>query len=206
VTDALGARLAALEATVAAHVAAVDNPHAVTKDQVGLGNVPNTKMNLAATTNPSPFDGSAVGYSAGSVWINDATGGVFILVDASVGSAQWREVTNDSQQLICDGDPGIKANVMLGNSSDLFVSRITIDTTVYVPSLCFSAVLSIEDGLFLGQRRTVTTAGPGDIAGSLLLDPITQPGGQGRLIPSGDTVIWEWGAAGWVVVFDTTAP
>ena len=192
VTDALDARLTALEAGVDTHVASVTNPHSVTSGQVGLGNVPNTKMNLTATSNPSPFDDSSLGYSVGSVWINTTTGGVSVLVDDSFGSAQWRAITNDNQQLICDG---------------FVVESITVDTTVYVPGIC-DGDLFIEDGLFVGQRRTITTAGPGDI-GILSFRPNTEPGGQQRDILftlTGDTVIWEWGVTGWVVVFDTTTP
>lgn len=191
VTDALDARITALEAALAAHVANVANPHSVTKEQVGLGNVPNTKMNLMATTNPSPSDDSSMGYSAGSVWINVTSGGVSVLVDASPAAAQWRAITNDNQQLICD---------------PILSEQITLDTTVYVPNQCFGDGLIIQDGIFIGQRRTVTTAGPGLISGGLFLDVITEPGGQDRFFfgATGGTVIWEWGVNGWVVVLDTT--
>lgn len=192
VTDALDARITALEAALAAHEANVSNPHSVTKDQVGLSNVPNTKMNLTATISPGPSDDADDGYSVGSVWINTAVGSVAVLVDATPGSAEWRLITNDNQQIICD---------------PFVFEHITVDTTVYVPSTCFGDFLIIEDGLFIGQRRTVTTAGPGFVEGPLRLDPVTEPGGQSRdlfLRSTGDTVIWEWGPSGWVVVFDTT--
>jgi hypothetical protein len=85
----------------------------------------------------------------------------------------------------------------------------SLDTTAtYIPHVLRPLVQrDWIECVFIGQRRTITTAGPGDVGG-LILDPITESGGQSRIIfgPTGDTVIWECGATGWVVVFDTTAP
>jgi hypothetical protein len=49
------------------------NPHSVTKTQIGLSNVVNTKVNLIATLNPNNTNDSSENYSIGSRWINTST-------------------------------------------------------------------------------------------------------------------------------------
>ncbi len=88
-TDARGdARYAPI-----AHPSDTNNPHAVTKAQVGLGDVENTKVN-SSSSNPSGNDDSSAGYSIGSRWVNTNTNREFVCTDASVGSASWVETTN----------------------------------------------------------------------------------------------------------------
>jgi hypothetical protein len=86
------------------HIASTANPHSVTKMQVGLGNVENTKVNLTATTNPSVTDDSSQGYSVGSLWINTTTDAAFTCVDASVGAAVWTEGAGDGKVGVDSGD------------------------------------------------------------------------------------------------------
>ena len=78
------------------------NPHAVTKGEVGLGNVENTLSNFNATTNPLVTDDSNAGYSVGSRWINTTTDEEFVCVDASVGAAIWINTTFDSSEVTLD--------------------------------------------------------------------------------------------------------
>ncbi len=73
------------------HTSNTSNPHNVTKAQVGLSNVPNTKVNLVATTNPAVTDDSTAGYAVGSTWIDTTAGKQYVLVDASVGAAVWHQ-------------------------------------------------------------------------------------------------------------------
>ncbi|MBF0153268.1 MAG: hypothetical protein HQL64_05960 [Magnetococcales bacterium] len=80
-----------------AHHAATNNPHSVTKSQVGLGNVANTQHNTAATTDPTESDDTGAGYSVGSVWVNGAEDTVFLCVDAVLGSAVWRKLIYQGQ-------------------------------------------------------------------------------------------------------------
>lgn len=75
------------------HFGETGNPHAVTKGQVGLSNVPNLKINLAATTDPTVNDDSGAGYAIGSRWVNLMAGTEFVCTDSSIGSAAWKETT-----------------------------------------------------------------------------------------------------------------
>ena len=75
------------------HIADVANPHTVTAAQLSLGNVPNLLTNLVAVADPIVTDDSGSGYAVGSLWVNTATGNVFVCVDASVGAAVWVKTT-----------------------------------------------------------------------------------------------------------------
>lgn len=70
------------------------NPHKVTKDQVGLSNVENTKNNLNSNISPQPYDDIFVGYLVGSVWINKKTLKIYICIDNTLNDAKWQEMTN----------------------------------------------------------------------------------------------------------------
>lgn len=74
------------------HRSAVNNPHSVTKAQVGLGNVPDLKVNHQAVNDPTVNDDSSAGYSTGSNWVNVSTDKVFYCVDATVGAASWKRL------------------------------------------------------------------------------------------------------------------
>jgi len=77
-------------AQIDTHIASVANPHAVTKAQVGLGNVANTLSNFAAAVDPTVAADSSAGYSIGSQWLNTTDDVSFICLDASVGAAVWK--------------------------------------------------------------------------------------------------------------------
>ena len=72
------------------------NPHVVTKAEIGLGNVQDTKVNFVATTNPSASDDSGAGYSVGSTWINVTLDRAYECVDATVASAKWKLISKGS--------------------------------------------------------------------------------------------------------------
>ena len=71
------------------HRGRTDNPHSVTKAQVGLGDVENVKTNLVATTNPGASNDTNSGYGVGSVWVNTTTKLAYKCVNASAGAAEW---------------------------------------------------------------------------------------------------------------------
>lgn len=101
-TDARGdARYTAL-----AHASATNNPHAVTKAQVGLSNVPDLKVNLAAGTAPTSTNDSSAGYSTGSRWIDDSAGREWVCVEATVGAAVWVETTTQPGTAVAVGPNG----------------------------------------------------------------------------------------------------
>ena len=76
-----------------AHVSASNNPHAVSKAQVGLGNVQDLKVNLTATADPTASNDTNQGYAIGSRWVNATENNEFVCVDASAGAAVWRQTT-----------------------------------------------------------------------------------------------------------------
>ncbi|MBK8907222.1 MAG: hypothetical protein IPM60_04765 [Rhodospirillales bacterium] len=78
----------------ASHVDDTGNPHAVTKAQVGLGNVPDLKVNLASSVDPCSTDDADSGYAVGSRWINNSNGTEWVCVDAAAAGAQWIKTTN----------------------------------------------------------------------------------------------------------------
>ena len=92
VNDALD-QLASRATDADDHIANTSNPHSVTKTQVGLGEVENLKVNLAATTAPAVDDDSADGYAVGSRWIDTTGDKEYVCVDASIGAAVWGETT-----------------------------------------------------------------------------------------------------------------
>ena len=79
------------------HLSDINNPHSVTKAQVGLGDVPNLKDNLAATAAPTATDDSDSGYSVGSLWTDITNDNVYICIDNTASAAIWRliPVTQD---------------------------------------------------------------------------------------------------------------
>lgn len=87
------------DARVAVHSALTNNPHVVTKTQVGLGNVQNTLCNLAATSAPTTGDDSGDGYDVGSIWVNLTTDIIYVCTDSSLGAAVWKNVTNSGVTL-----------------------------------------------------------------------------------------------------------
>lgn len=61
--------------------------------------------NLTATTDPGPTDDGTAGYKVGNDWINQLSGKVFTMVDASTGAAIWTAggVSIDGAGIIIDG-------------------------------------------------------------------------------------------------------
>lgn len=88
-------------AQIDTHVGSVANPHSVTKAQVGLTEVPDLKQNLSAIVDPVVTDDSGSGYGIGSRWMNTVGDKSFVCLDASVGTAVWKDTTAGS----AGGDP-----------------------------------------------------------------------------------------------------
>lgn len=78
----------------ATHLSDSANPHSVTKTQIGLANVENTKVNFAATAAPTTSDDDSEGYSVGSTWIDITNDKGYVCVDATTDSAVWIELTS----------------------------------------------------------------------------------------------------------------
>jgi predicted secreted protein len=80
-------------AEIDTHIANTSNPHSVTKAQVGLADVEDLKVNLAAVTPPTVTDDSGSDYSVGSSWIDVTNDKSYTCVDSTVGSAVWKETS-----------------------------------------------------------------------------------------------------------------
>ena len=79
------------------HTSDTNNPHLVTKGQIGLSNVENLKVNLTATSDPGLTDDSNSNYVIGSRWINVNRDVEFVCLDASIGAAVWKNVTQPNE-------------------------------------------------------------------------------------------------------------
>jgi hypothetical protein len=86
-----------IQTQINTHVDDFNNPHQVTKAQVGLGNVENTKVNLTATTDPTSSDDNTEGYSIGSTWINTTTDKIYIAADVTTGGAIWKAIVDNDE-------------------------------------------------------------------------------------------------------------
>ncbi len=75
------------------HLEDTANPHGVTKSNVGLGDVENLKVNLAANAAPGVNDDGGSGYAVGSRWIDTTNDKEYVCLDASSGTAVWTETT-----------------------------------------------------------------------------------------------------------------
>lgn len=82
-----------IQSQINTHTGDTNNPHSVTKTQVGLGNVEDIKVNLVATSDPTSGDDSNDGYTVGSLWFNLTDDCVFVCIDATISSAMWKEIT-----------------------------------------------------------------------------------------------------------------
>jgi len=81
------------------HIDNYNNPHHVTKEQIGLLNVENIKNNFNAIISPNDLNDDADGYSIGSRWINNTTHEEWICFDVTEGSALWKNITNSLTDL-----------------------------------------------------------------------------------------------------------
>jgi len=81
-----------LESTVD-HKDLTDNPHTVTKTQVGLSNVENLKVKLDATQAPTVDNDVDEGYAVGSRWADVTNDREYVCLDNTDGAAVWTETT-----------------------------------------------------------------------------------------------------------------
>ena len=91
--------------TNTAHAAMTSgNPHMVTKSQIGLANVQNTKNNFSTSRNPTVDDDDTLGYTIGSRWINSSTKNIYACATAVEGAAIWKKVSDREFDVIVSAD------------------------------------------------------------------------------------------------------
>lgn len=76
------------------HVNNTSNPHHITKDTIGLGNLSNTKNNYFGLSPPTSNDDESVGFSVGSVWLDTTTNTQYVCFDSSVNASIWIKLSN----------------------------------------------------------------------------------------------------------------
>ena len=78
------------------HISNNANPHSVTKTQIGLENVENTKVNLTATIAPTVNNDDTEGYSILSRWADITADKEYVALDVTTGAAVWTETTSSA--------------------------------------------------------------------------------------------------------------
>jgi hypothetical protein len=78
---------------ILAHISDTNNPHATSKGQTGLGNVPNLKATLDAVVLPIATDDAAAGYAVGSLYIDIAAGKSYVCISSINGAAVWSQTS-----------------------------------------------------------------------------------------------------------------
>ena len=95
-----------------------------TTSQVGF------KNNFTATVDPTVNDDIGDGYAAGSIWINITTPEAFILMDSSVGAANWDSLTAASAGAISTSIIDAKGDLIVG-TADNTVARLAVGPNNY---------------------------------------------------------------------------
>ena len=93
----------------------------LTKNDVGLDNVDNILNSYDKTTDPTVSDDSSSGYSVGSRWLNTTTGKEFVLVDDTVGAANW---AGDAASLAAGSGISIVNNLINVENSDTILTNV----------------------------------------------------------------------------------
>jgi len=125
------------------------------KSDIGLSNVPNLKVNLNASANPTVNDDTNAGYSIGSLWIrtNTTPRTYWVATDVSAGAAVWKQLIYSDQVLDTNGIiissilPNPSASTLGGVQSIASQSHkfLTAISTSGVPSSAQPALADLSD-------------------------------------------------------------
>lgn len=120
------------------HIDNLNNPHSVTKEQVGLSNVENIKSNLSFLS-PDVNDDVTLGYSIGSRWLDTTNKKEYVCLDSTENSAIWEEITNKVTS------NSIISNIPTSTTSVLYrpVMSITPDPGTYLVTFSSSGKNSV---------------------------------------------------------------
>lgn len=136
------------------HSSDKENPHNVTKQQIGLGLVDNIKCNFNATVRPSEIDDIVSGYSVGSRWINKITGKAYICTDNKEIKAVWIETTSQGELIQIQN---------IGDGIDIYSNKV--DQNYY-----FKSIKSSDNITLISNPENITIKSKD--SHSFLLSPI----------------------------------
>ena len=173
-------------AQIDTHIANTNNPHSVTKAQVGLGNVLDLLNNVSATTAPTTSNNSTQGYGNGSTWLNINNGYYYVCTNASAGT--WFRVSPVENYVIADvkaagsagGAYGATANVWVvrtlntitsnsgGSSVSLASNRFTLQPGIYTIDASTPVCLTglFKSALFSSVANTIVSLGTSERSSS----------------------------------------
>jgi hypothetical protein len=140
-------------AQIDTHIANVNNPHSVTKAQVGLSNVLNLLNNVSATTAPTTSDNSTIGYGNGSTWLNINNGYYYVCTNASEGT--WFRVSPVENYVLLDEKAVSSAGGGYGTANSWQKRKLTvIKPNVVGSSVTLDTSGGANDSLFTLQPGT----------------------------------------------------
>lgn len=148
-----------------AHRVNLNNPHQVTKSQVGLGNVLNTKSNFTATSNPTVDNDSTELYTVGSRWVNTTTNDEFVCTDATDGEAVWKPTTARLEQVAVEyvtksKTPVVARTYLFRGSSIRGIKSIKAIAAINTSSAGFTFDIRVIDydnsGAVIAQRTGIS--------------------------------------------------
>lgn len=122
------------------------------------------KNNITTAADPTANDDNADGYSVGSIWVNTATGRVFVCVGNSSGAAVWRNIihVNSTDSAVApDADGTIGLGTVNKRWANLFTSGgASIGTNLAVGGTgTFTSSVSAASYNTTSDHRTKTVTG-----------------------------------------------
>lgn len=130
------------------HPTDTNNPHSVSKAQVGLSLVENTLNNTLATSPPNIFDDIDELYSIGSYWVDTNNNKAYICIDNTLGNAIWKETTVEG---------GDSFNQPLNTSNDVVFNSVNTPSLA-VGTITSNASIFASSKVLDGLTGTYTTA------------------------------------------------
>jgi len=187
-------------AQIDSHIADTNNPHSVTKAQLGLSDVENVKNNYSATSGPTASDDSNLGYSIGSNWFDTTSDNAYVAMDVTSGAAIWFKITTKSTSDVTEGSnlyytdsrADSRITAQKGQSNGL----ATLDATGKVPA----SQLALSNVVYVGTWNASTNL-------PLLSDGSGTQGNYYVVDTDGSTSlngITDWKVGDWVI-FNGTA-